>query len=459
MNTLAKLWLAAAFAAALAAVARPAWSDPPFTPRKGQGTFLVLSDIHFDPFTAPGLPAALHAAPIAEWPAILKAESPPAFATWGHDANYSLFQSSLQSSVGLQPGYDFVVLLGDILSHDFLQQAEMALGSEAAAKEFAVETSLFVARQVQRRFEATPVVPSIGNNDNDCADYATEPRGHYLRRLAAAWDILATDAAARRDFIRLGSYSIRNPAAAKHRLVTLNTVFLSGSYVDTCRPDDPDPGIATLDWLETELADAAAAGDRVTLLMHVPPGFDGFASASAGACSAVPLWKENYDLRFREIVGRFEGVLLTGFAGHLHMDEFRVSGDEPETAATPIHVVPAISPIFGNNPAYTVVLYNRASGRTTNYAVEFVQLNAPKPQPAWRPEYKWNSYGVGALNAPHLAELAGMIAAGGPVAQSFRAHFQANSRWPISDTLWQSYVCALTEETAAGFSACRCPPD
>lgn len=433
-------------------------ADAPFAPKPGQGTFLVLADIHFDPFTAPGLAKALYGAPISRWSDILRKRSPKAFSPFGQDSNYALFDSALKESKSAQPGYDFVLLLGDVLSHDFEQNAEAALGSKKAASDFAIQTSRFVAAEVERRFGAVPVIPAIGNNDDNCGDYAIEPDGAYLKQLAKAWHVFRSDAAAQRGFIRLGSYTVRNPAVAKHRIVVLNSVFFSREYEDTCRPKDSDPGTETLDWLEAQLSDAANAGDQVTLAMHIPPGFDGFASASAGACGAVPLWLPDYEARFRRLTTKYRGLLALGFAGHLHMDQFRVSGGAARNPYLPIHIVPSISPVFFNNPGFTVFLYNRASGSAVDYAVLYAQLNAAPPNPPWRLEYKWSqAYGFGRVSAGKLWALSTQIGGGKPFDERFKAFFQVRARQTIAPDLWQSYVCSLTEETTKDFVACRCP--
>lgn len=433
----------------------------PFQPTGREGTYLVLSDIHFDPFTQPGLARVLYTARLEDWPAILRRRGTPAFAAFGEDSNYALMESALAASASLGQSYDYVLVVGDLISHDFPQNAEKALGSKGAARAFATKTSRFVASRIEARFGAVPVIPAIGNNDSDCGDYGVEPGGNYLRRLSLAWRVFRDHPEAARAFARSGSYEMAHPTVPNHRLLVVDSVFLSTDYADTCRPADADPGAATLDWIGERLADADRAGETVSLVLHIPPGFDGFASAGEGSTcrTAVSLWRPAFEQRFRAIADRHRRQLTVGIAGHLHTDGFRIFGTERANPYLPIHIVPSISPIYYNNPAFTVFLYDRRTAATLDYAVFFTQLDASPPSRGWAQEYRFSkAYDLNRVDADTLARLARRIGPDGMLAAKFKANFQVRAGQSIAPALWQSYLCAQTAATPAQFIACRCSP-
>ena len=64
------------------------------------------------------------------------------------------------------------------------------------------------------------------------------------------------------------------------RLVSLNTVFFSVKYNNACGSSDQTPALDAMRWQAAELERAKRAGERVWLLMHIPPGINGYSSSS-----------------------------------------------------------------------------------------------------------------------------------------------------------------------------------
>jgi sphingomyelin phosphodiesterase acid-like 3 len=133
------------------------------------------------------------------------------------------------------------------------------------------------------------------------------------------------------------------------RIIFPNTVFFSSRYRNTCgSPDDADPGSTTLAWLETELTAATHAQERVWLVYHIPPGIDGFATLRRGSCpdTIVPMWKQTYAEPFYALMRRYSDTVVASFAGHIHMDDFRLLGGDDEYYGF-VLITPALSPIYG----------------------------------------------------------------------------------------------------------------
>src|SRR5256885_15867828 len=85
---------------------------------------------------------------------------------------------------------------------------------------------------------------------------------------------------------------------------------------------------STLAGLEAELAEAREARERVGLVYHIPPGIDGYATLRRGSCpgAMIPMWDQAHAAAFLALLKRYAGTVTASFAGHTHMDDFRLIG-------------------------------------------------------------------------------------------------------------------------------------
>ena len=157
-----------------------------------------------------------------------------------------------------------------------------------------------------------------------------EPEGPFLEMFAGVWEPLLgpeLDAGAfRRSFPRDGSYTIPLPGLKGHRLVVLNSVFFSVNYANVCGRSTQTPALDQFGWLARTLQKAQDAGESVWLLMHIPPGINSFNSAEdvLKGESPVTFWQPALTSRFLDLVSRYRTTIQVAFAGHIHMDDFRV---------------------------------------------------------------------------------------------------------------------------------------
>src|SRR3954447_5817505 len=89
----------------------------PLPAQPGGGEFLLISDIHFDPFFDGTLFARLDAGPVEDWPRILETSQPAGFNPMGTDSNYALLRSTLDEVRRRVPAPDFILYPGDFLAH------------------------------------------------------------------------------------------------------------------------------------------------------------------------------------------------------------------------------------------------------------------------------------------------------------------------------------------------------
>src|SRR5690242_3482353 len=111
----ASIFLAAAFSV-LASATTPA---PPARSAEETGTFVVISDIHFDPFATPELASAMASAPPGAWPTTFPAAANQPTSRPGQDTNLALLASSLAAFARAMADADFAIVPGDFLAHDF----------------------------------------------------------------------------------------------------------------------------------------------------------------------------------------------------------------------------------------------------------------------------------------------------------------------------------------------------
>lgn len=317
------------------------------------GQFLLLSDIHFNPIADPRLVDRLAAGPPAEWPTILDASTDKGLGRYGADTNWHLFHSALEQMGAALPHPTFVLITGDFLAHHFRDQFNAAARdhSDPAFRGFVDKTMRFLALEIEAVFPNTPILPALGNNDEVCDDFKLQPGGPFLTDMLPVMRGLVGESAVRDlepDWTRYGNYTATVPGVRGVRLIFANTIFFSRRYRNTCgAAGGDDPGRATLAWLEAELTAAKRAHQRVWLAFHVPPGIDGFATWRQGACPdrIIPMWADTYAQPAYALLRRYADTVAAGFAGHTHMDDFRLIGDAKGNFAFAL-ITPAVSPIL-----------------------------------------------------------------------------------------------------------------
>jgi sphingomyelin phosphodiesterase acid-like 3 len=445
-------WLALAAAPALAFLSAAAAAAPPPTPPPATGRFLALSDVHFDPFADPAIVPKLIAAGADRWPAILASSRLTAPAGAGSDTNYPLLDSTLKaaSAASGREGYDFILLTGDLLRHDFEDEfAKYGGGDKAALSAFTAKTVEFVNRELERRFRDAPLIEALGNNDNDCGDYQPRPGAPFLAATAATLPALAGDKQGLADFAAGGNYAFRHPRTPNHLFLVLDSVFWSPKYRDACGASGDAAGSAQLAWLEWQLFRARQRGETVSLVMHIPPGFNPYASTPE---APVPFWTDVWRDRFLALAAAYAPVLVAGYSGHTHMDDFRILSG-PSGPDLAIRITPSVTPFFLNNPSFSVMRYSLADARPTGYVNYVFQSGA------WQREYEFaRTYGYDAYSAANLTALSGAIRSGGGARAAYARFYTSGAKSPITDANVRVYSCAQTELLPGPFTACAAAP-
>jgi len=475
--------------ALLSAATLPARTQAP-SHAAGAVTALLLSDIHLDPFHDPSKFASLRSTPASGWAAILYAPSSPTQAAdfahlqetcgaKGIDTPPALLQSSLHAAHEKQPHPLLATVSGDLMAHQFDCRFH-ALAPNASAADysaFAAKTIAFIALQLRETFPGTPIYFALGNNDSGCKDYREDPDSAFLQADGASFsaDTLtpANRAAVLHDFSQLGDYTITLPAPIAHtRLIVMQDIFESKRYTACSGAPDDHAAANQITWLRTQLSSARAAHDHVWVMAHIPPGIDSYANFAKhrDVCGGKDpeMFLASTDLA--STLADFPDVIRLALFGHTHMDEFRAF--TTPTGTIPGKLVPSITPVNGNNPAFTIAEIDPTTAILKDYAV-YAASNETGIDTRWTEEYRYSTtYHLPDLSGASLARLTAAFVADKTGSSSTSKAYQqffyvgepgaaqgitAAMKAAAMQIVWPTYACAIAHPDAASYRACACP--
>lgn len=424
-------------------------------------SFVAITDIHFTPFYDPEIFDALVRAEAEDWSTIFSSSSIKTIPSWGQETNYPLLVKTLDSASLAVDSDPFLIFLGDILAHNFREQFFALFGSEneEALRTFVFKTFRFIMLQFRERFDSAPVFFVLGNNDSYAGDYSLVTGGRFLDDTAEPfYDLLLKEVADPAEFFttyKEGGYYSALPRGEKVMFICLNTVLFS-----THRPL-ADEGWEQLEWLEQTLARAEAEGRIVWLLSHIPPGPDVYDTVSrymdeTGHISEVGLmWNREYLDRFLEITARYQNIIKISFGGHTHMEEYRMSFSNEIEPDLLMIINPAVTPLFGNNPAYRVFNMDADDWELLDYRTEAIALQNHAQD--YETLYVFSqAYGSVTPLAVALSALYPELFSDRAKEDSFRRFYYAghNEASNIKDLNWPAYRCAVGNMNPDGYMDC-----
>ena len=439
---------------------------------------VVFSDVHFNPFYDKTLYKALVANEADQWATVFQSSLTTAPSIWGEDTNYPLLLlalSGIKQNLGASP---LIIFTGDILGHDFPQTFfELYYGNfgvpvpddaailadataVAAEKAFADKTVAFFMGQVRSTIGDIPVMFAVGNSDSYIGAL---PEPSFLSNTAELYYTQFLNGTVdHQTFINTftsGGYYSAEPAGMDLMVIGLNTVMFNYDFGDTLKTDVD----AEFTWFESQLAQAKAAGKKVWLLMHIPPGADKYSTAQKNVdanghlTTATMMWNQDYQARFLRILSKYPGTIALTLAAHTHMDEYRIMS--PNNV---LEITPGITPYFGNNPAFRVFTFSPYILKPTDYSTLNCDL-------ATTPE-QFNSYYTfstaylmqGFLN-DSLLQLYPELVAENAKQQLYRGHYFSGHNYtipvtgtfnPITDKDWPVYWCGIGHMDEQGLIDC-----
>ncbi len=444
--------------------------------------FLSISDIHFNPFYDPSLTADLEKTDAAAWDTVFAKSKIDGYGYYGwkgafYDTGYKLFKSALAEMKSANSNPDFITINGDFLAHSFESNFQTFAHTmdTAALHNFVIKTLDYIVNSIAESFPNTTLFPTLGNNDSFCGDYEVQTPGSFLTRSAPIWQKhlsgLIDPTAFNTTYKKGGYYIAESPVNKKHKVISLNTVMLSQKYMKNQNfcGQVPDPAAnkasaeAQFTWLKNQLAKAKQNQEKVWLMYHIPPGlnaFSSYVSTDTANCYTDPYYyyQEAYNERFLALVDSFQTTIAAQLGGHTHMDNFIViNGDKNPNSF--VHISPAISPVYYNNPGFLEYTYDTQAAMLKDYTVHGFENIETAKTPNWVDEYTFSStYGQSELTPQSLKV----------VYESFKTNASAKQHYidyyvvedtvnsSIDDANWPNYYCAFGNQTAAEYKACVC---
>ncbi len=458
---------------------------------------LLLSDIHLDPFHDPAKLPALIAAPTSGWAAILYGpDSPTQPADFAHlqqtcaargiDTPPALLVSTLHAAHQQQPHPLLVTISGDLLVHQFDCRFHNLTphASEAEYSAFAAKTVAFIALQLRETFPHTPIYFALGNNDSGCDDYREDPGSDFLHANAANFSAGVLSHANRSaildEFPHLGDYTVTLPAPIRNtRLIVLQDIFESRRYTTCSGTSASDAAAQQIDWLRAQLTAARAAHAHVWIMAHIPPGIDAYSTFTSrrNVCTGQPPVMFLASDALATTLADFPDVIRLALFGHTHMDEFRTITAPDGTV--PVKLVPSVTPVNGNDPAFTVAQINPSTATLKDYTVYSTSTQTggvdawDNKDAAWSKEYRYSTtYHLPDLSGASLQKLTTSFiddkSGSTEASHAYQEFFfvgdpgaskgvKATKNAAAMKLVWPAYACAITHTDAAAFRSCACP--
>jgi hypothetical protein len=165
------------------------------------------------------------------------------------------------------------------------------------------------------------------------------------------------------------------------RLIGLNTIIWGTSYLPVDGVSQLEAGQAQMAWLVEQLKAAKVAGDKIYILMHIPPGVDAY-SASQGKTPAsmwaqLPATGPDWQDQFLKIVNDNSANVAGLLYGHTHMDELRLIYDRSGANAREVAISsPGVTPQHHNNPGFKAFYYHPNSMELTDFVTYYTRPDA-----------------------------------------------------------------------------------
>lgn len=446
-------------------------------------TFLIVSDIHFDPMADASLVTKLAAADPEQWETIFAQSKNTAFSQYGEDTNWWLLQSSLDAMAATIPHPAFIMTNGDMLAHHFPQTFVQITHDEDREdyRRFVRKTISFLALEFRKRYADTAIFVTPGNNDDECGNYSIYATGPFLHDTA---DVARQLAHGDDQFVgsweALGSYDVANPAVGGLRIISLNTIFLSAMYKaqNFSQGCETVPSTAATDlftWLKSRLVSARKAHEKVWLMFHIPPGIDSYTTmhkyqallkgkpnpSDDNVCPSaiVPMWVPQWTSEFDSLLEKYQDVIVASFAGHTHSDEFRVINPAAKKPQF-VLVTASISPVYNQNPSFRLVTFEKngsLADNTVYYLTNLIFASGTTPG-EWKREYSFSEqWKLHKIDGASLAELYKKIQSRQSMGDEWlRLYDVSSSAIYLPANALLGFSCAIEGLDPEAYSKCYC---
>lgn len=407
---------------------------------------LSLSDLHFNPCYDPSIVPSLEESSVADWQDIFEASEHQQLSAYGEDTNYPLFMSCMEQLVTFDD-ISFVIFSGDFLGHDLRRSYEVATKDKTMAgfESFVTKTFQFIVQQLKVHLPGVTVYPTLGNDDSFDGDYEIEANGAFLSMVQKEFEPLCQ---LPDSFKMGGQYTLTIPELHNNRLIVLNNTFMSTRFPEGRATDE---GKTQIEWLREELA--RSRDKNVWLLFHEPLGINIFPTVHTDdytnpADVSIFLKEQYYTDLLDELKSAGDNIRIL-FSGHTHMDSFRLLHNDVHEPLLFNHITPAVSPIFGNNPAFQVFTVDVATNEPLDRDTYFLDLNDAAL--TWELEYRFGElYGTTRMT-PETMQGVWKCMDSGDQKNEYMSLYDVKSG-TIAEKNWKVYYETMNEMNKTDFS-------
>jgi hypothetical protein len=428
------------------------------------GTVISVTDIHFDPFQGFGDPVRkkIATSDYTDWRSIYL-KNPRPKGDIGQQTNFSLLDSTIREMQSICPHPDFIIFSGDLLGHGIEDEYKAYLKHNPGVSldAFVQNTLSFINYEFKLYFSDVPIYFTLGNNDN-YIDFgiAPPPVDTFLPDTKDIFFAYIGDAGQEASFMatfpQTGGYSVYPAAAPTNKIIALNDIYFS---TNSKQSNNYPAGWQQMTWLASELASAAQNGEKVWIISHIPPGVD--VGTTLSNKKITDFWQttntnaqgQTFLEAFSALTVEYSSVIAGIFCGHTHMDHFRLISDQGGAIAF-VHVSPAVSPQFGNNPAFQVLTYDR----TTFGVIDFETYRYGYARQTWGKEYSFDlTYDLSLYDPANLETLFDRLPQDAAARKHVTDYFDVNNPGykPITAKTWQPYWCGIAYLTNQDFVTCE----
>ena len=433
--------------------------------------FLVVSDIHFNPFSAcqPNnsqcvIACSLIKQPISKWDKILEDKSKRQYPHYRSTTNYYLLQSTINQikKIIKQKHPKFILILGDFIAHHLNSTYSNYANSCNITPTYKAFSSKLMAYISYKFKNLSPhIYPAIGNNDSGTGNYSVNPGGYFLKHVAQAWLPLIkpdNNIYFLHHFAQGGGYYAKK-INSHFTLLSLNTVMFS-THASTISNKEmlKVDALRQLFWLQEQFKLARSHNSQVLLIYHIPPGIDIFQSLQENIISQ---WKPLYQSYFLYLLRHYKPIIIGQLAGHLHTDGFYIQHVKGSPPVGFVITTPAISPIYSNNPSFKLYSLKKQHNKIFISNLNTYYLNLHHKNPLWKKEYDFSQiYGSKYLplnekNIKRLLNSKNFSSGISRKAKYYKRFFTAFGNNSSINNNWHTYWCGMNYIEKTAFSLCR----
>lgn len=435
-----------------------------------ENNFVNFTDLHFTPYYDKSLINELVKSEHTEWDNIFSKSAIKDYGEYGEEANYPLFNKALLNMKKNIENPDFIIMTGDFICHDFEAKFKKFSGidSNEEAHKFLDKTIKFVSYKIKQVFGDISVFPALGNNDSYCGDYQLEANGKFLKTFSDIWKKQINSPDMDKIFLQGGYYSATSPVNKKHKIISLNSIFFSvkynnGNYDRFCdckiTNDYSELSEKQFKWFEEKLKKYSTENCHVWVITHIPPGINIYKTIKESDQHENPkvftYWKPEYAEKFKNIVSKYSDNIKVIMAGHTHMDDFKIIYQDNSPKSF-VHISPAITPVFGNNPGFQSVSYNSTNLSFNNYKTYYVNISEKTDK--WKYEYSFSkNYKVKNITATTLDKIYNQMLKDSTVRNNYMKYFPVSSKHSsfIDKSNWNWYNCGIVNVLSEEYLNCR----